>query len=183
MLERSGDRYFARRAKAGRYCAVACWRTARTGGLRVAEFVRLEVEDGVGTIRLDRPPMNAMNRQVRPSSPGCGERGARPRRRPGGDRLRRPEDVRRRRGHQGDGRRWTTPRSPKFAPELTGAIAAIAEHAQADRRRDHRLRAGRRLELALACDRRSPATTSRSASRRSCSASSRARAAPSDWPG
>jgi enoyl-CoA hydratase/carnithine racemase len=28
------------------------------------EFVRLEVEDGVGTIRLDRPPMNALNVQV-----------------------------------------------------------------------------------------------------------------------
>ena len=31
---------------------------------RVTEFVRLEVEGGVGTIRLDRPPMNALNRQV-----------------------------------------------------------------------------------------------------------------------
>jgi len=30
----------------------------------VGEFVRLEVEDGVGTIRLDRPPMNAINRQL-----------------------------------------------------------------------------------------------------------------------
>jgi enoyl-CoA hydratase/carnithine racemase len=30
----------------------------------VTEFVRLEVEGGVGTIRLDRPPMNAVNRQV-----------------------------------------------------------------------------------------------------------------------
>jgi enoyl-CoA hydratase len=30
----------------------------------VAEFVRLEVEDGIGTIRLDRPPMNALNRQM-----------------------------------------------------------------------------------------------------------------------
>jgi enoyl-CoA hydratase/carnithine racemase len=30
----------------------------------VAEFVRLEVEGGVGTVRLDRPPMNALNRQV-----------------------------------------------------------------------------------------------------------------------
>ena len=30
----------------------------------MGEFVRLEVEDGVGTIRLDRPPMNALNRQV-----------------------------------------------------------------------------------------------------------------------
>jgi enoyl-CoA hydratase/carnithine racemase len=27
----------------------------------VGEFVRLEVKDGVGTIRLDRPPMNAIN--------------------------------------------------------------------------------------------------------------------------
>ncbi len=30
----------------------------------MAEFVRLEVEDRVGTIRLDRPKMNALNRQV-----------------------------------------------------------------------------------------------------------------------
>jgi enoyl-CoA hydratase/carnithine racemase len=30
----------------------------------VGEFVRVEVEGGVGTIRLDRPPMNALNRQV-----------------------------------------------------------------------------------------------------------------------
>jgi enoyl-CoA hydratase/carnithine racemase len=33
-------------------------------GLRVGEFVKLEVEGGVGTIRLDRPPMNALNAQV-----------------------------------------------------------------------------------------------------------------------
>ena len=30
----------------------------------MSEFVRLEVEDGIGTIRLDRPPMNALNVQV-----------------------------------------------------------------------------------------------------------------------
>jgi enoyl-CoA hydratase/carnithine racemase len=30
----------------------------------MAEFVRLEVEDGVGTIRIDRPKMNALNAQV-----------------------------------------------------------------------------------------------------------------------
>ena len=30
----------------------------------MSEFVRLEVEDGVGTIRLDRPKMNALNVQV-----------------------------------------------------------------------------------------------------------------------
>src|SRR5438067_6563993 len=30
----------------------------------MGEFVRLEVEDGVGTIRLDRPPMNVINQQI-----------------------------------------------------------------------------------------------------------------------
>jgi enoyl-CoA hydratase/carnithine racemase len=30
----------------------------------VTEFVRLEVDGGVGTIRLDRPPVNALSRQV-----------------------------------------------------------------------------------------------------------------------
>jgi len=30
----------------------------------VAEFVRLEIEDGIGTIRLERPPMNALNTTV-----------------------------------------------------------------------------------------------------------------------
>jgi enoyl-CoA hydratase/carnithine racemase len=30
----------------------------------VGEFVRLEVKDGIGTIRLERPPMNALNVQV-----------------------------------------------------------------------------------------------------------------------
>ena len=30
----------------------------------MGEMVRLEVEDGVGTIRLDRPPMNAINEEL-----------------------------------------------------------------------------------------------------------------------
>jgi len=30
----------------------------------VTEFVRLEIDGGIGTIRLDRPPMNALNRQM-----------------------------------------------------------------------------------------------------------------------
>jgi len=35
------------------------------GSLRgVTEFVRLEVDGGIGTIRLDRPPMNALSRQM-----------------------------------------------------------------------------------------------------------------------
>ena len=30
----------------------------------MAELVRLEVADGIGTIRLDRPPVNALNDQL-----------------------------------------------------------------------------------------------------------------------
>ncbi|MFC0530057.1 enoyl-CoA hydratase/isomerase family protein [Phytohabitans kaempferiae] len=30
----------------------------------MADFVRVEIKDGIGTIRLDRPPMNALNTQV-----------------------------------------------------------------------------------------------------------------------
>ena len=38
------------------------------GGFRLrAVFVRLEVDQAIGTIRLDRPPMNALNAEVRPS--------------------------------------------------------------------------------------------------------------------
>ena len=65
--------------------------------------------DGIGTIRLDRPPMNALN------VAGAGGAPRRAPRRPGaadvarGRRLRRREGVRGRRGHQGDGRRCPTP--------------------------------------------------------------------------
>jgi enoyl-CoA hydratase/carnithine racemase len=38
--------------------------TATVEECTVGEFVRLEVEDGVGTIRLDRPKMNALNAQM-----------------------------------------------------------------------------------------------------------------------
>jgi len=30
----------------------------------VSDLVRLEVEDGIGTVRLDRPPMNALNGEI-----------------------------------------------------------------------------------------------------------------------
>ena len=30
----------------------------------MTDLVRLEVDEGIGTIRLDRPPMNALNKQV-----------------------------------------------------------------------------------------------------------------------
>ncbi len=42
------------------------------------EFVTLEVTDGVGTIRLSRPPMNALNRQIQEEIRSCAlEAGAR----------------------------------------------------------------------------------------------------------
>lgn len=39
----------------------------------MGEFVRLEVADGVGTIRLDRPKMNALNFQVQDEIRACAE--------------------------------------------------------------------------------------------------------------
>src|SRR5918992_2244815 len=46
-------------AECGTTCAIG-----RGEESDMSEFVRLEVEDGVGTIRLDRPKMNALNVQV-----------------------------------------------------------------------------------------------------------------------
>jgi enoyl-CoA hydratase/carnithine racemase len=39
----------------------------------VGEFVRLEKADGIGTIRLDRPPMNALNAQVQDEILACAQ--------------------------------------------------------------------------------------------------------------
>ncbi len=70
----------------------------------MGEFVNLEVADGVGTIRLSRPPMNALNRQLQEelraaaheASERADVRAVRA--------IRRREGVRGGRGHQGDGR-------------------------------------------------------------------------------
>ncbi|MCW2631198.1 MAG: Enoyl-CoA hydratase/isomerase [Pseudonocardia sp.] len=37
----------------------------------MGEFVRLDVEGGIGTIRLDRPPLNALNRQMQEEIRTC----------------------------------------------------------------------------------------------------------------
>ncbi len=42
----------------------------------MTEFVKLEVDGGVGTIRLDRPPMNAFSRQVQEELKACAEEAA-----------------------------------------------------------------------------------------------------------
>jgi enoyl-CoA hydratase len=39
----------------------------------VGEFVRLEVDGAIGTIRLDRPPMNALNRQIQEEIRACAQ--------------------------------------------------------------------------------------------------------------
>ena len=41
----------------------------------MAEFVTLDVRDGIGTIRLSRPPMNALNRQVQGELLAVGQTG------------------------------------------------------------------------------------------------------------
>ncbi|MFC4951198.1 enoyl-CoA hydratase/isomerase family protein [Pseudonocardia sp. GCM10023141] len=43
----------------------------------MTEFVKLEVDGGVGTIRLDRPPMNAFSRQVQEELKECAEEATR----------------------------------------------------------------------------------------------------------
>jgi enoyl-CoA hydratase/carnithine racemase len=42
----------------------------------VEEFVRLEISDGIGVIRLDRPPMNALNVQVQEGLRAAAQRAA-----------------------------------------------------------------------------------------------------------
>lgn len=42
----------------------------------MGEFVRLEIEDGIGTIRLDRPKMNALNKQVQEEIRECAREAA-----------------------------------------------------------------------------------------------------------
>src|SRR2546425_11898042 len=48
-------------------CNAPCKKLRQTASDSIAivpEFVRLEVDDGVGLVRLDRPPANAIDRQV-----------------------------------------------------------------------------------------------------------------------
>ena len=120
----------------------------------MAEFVRLEVDGGIGVIRLDRPPMNALNRQVQEELVAAAAEAAtaadvRAVVVYGGEKV-----LRGGRGHQGDGRRCRTPTWPPSRGALSAGVRRDGHDPEARRGRDHRLRARRRLELALGCDRR-----------------------------
>ncbi len=92
----------------------------------MGEFVRVEVDGGIGTIRLDRPPMNALNAQVQEELHEAATEVTAPRRRAGRGDLRRREGVRGRRRHQGDGRPPTTPTMVERAAPLQAAFDALA---------------------------------------------------------
>ena len=115
--------------------------------------------------------------------PRCRDGGGGPRRHPGRDRVRRREGVRGRRRHQGDG---------GHVLRGHGSSAPAPCSRRSPRSRGSRSRWSRPspgTPSAAAASWRSaptsgsPPTTRSSASRRSCSASSRARAAPSGCPG
>ena len=115
----------------------------------MGEFVKLEVDGGVATIRLDRPPMNALNAQLQ-------------------EELRRPPPRRRARAdvravvlYGGEkvfaaGADIKEMAARSYAEMVdAGRRAAVVAHArrpdpQAGRRRDHRLRARRRLRAGAA---------------------------------
>ena len=93
----------------------------------MGEFVNLTVADGVGTIRLDRPKMNALNVQVQEEIRAAAVEAAADDDVRAVVDLRRREGVRGRRGHQGDGRHVVRRHGQalRSAAVLLSAVAAI----------------------------------------------------------
>ena len=93
----------------------------------MGEFVRLEVDGGIGTIRLDRPPMNALNVAG-----------------PGGD----PRPPRTRQPRVPTCARWSSTAARRFsrpAPTSRRWRLSYARHGRALRRRCSRVHRGRAI--------------------------------------
>ncbi len=110
----------------------------------MGEFVRVETDQAVATIRLDRPPMNALNAQLQEEiAAAAAEVSA-------DDAVRGRDPLRQARGSSPrarTSRRWRTPATPTMAADsrrLQAAFTAVARIPQAGRGRGHRLCAGRR---------------------------------------
>ncbi|TDP97568.1 enoyl-CoA hydratase/isomerase family protein [Labedaea rhizosphaerae] len=119
----------------------------------MAEFVKLEVEDGIGTIRLQRPPMNAINRQLQAELRAAAYE------------ARDRDDVKAVIVYGGEKVFAAGADVKEFAPmdynaiadygpELSGAITAIAELPMPTVAAITGYALGGGYELALACDRR-----------------------------
>ncbi|MEV6876470.1 enoyl-CoA hydratase-related protein [Amycolatopsis sp. NPDC051128] len=119
----------------------------------MGEFVTLEVKDGVGTIRLDRPPVNALNAQVTAELADLAKE------------VSERDDVRAVILYGGEKTfaggadikemaTRTYPEIAKFGARLTGALAAIAEIPKPVVAAITGYALGGGLELALTADRR-----------------------------
>ena len=116
----------------------------------MGEFVNVQVTDGVATIRLDRPPMNAISVQVQAELRDGRRDGHLDTRDPRGGCLRRREGLRRGRRRQRDGRQALRGNG-SGQPGDAHVVHRGRHDPQAGRRGGHRLRARWRAGTGAVC--------------------------------